>query len=119
MLGNEVEVHRVIPQELYDIATKAFTFARLAFPHLVYHLCEATRICIDRDTPIDVDRPITKRGIEYAKEAADNISRSVEDRASRSLHPSAVAVGEQQSQRQELEELSCCKGFSGGSSHRN
>ncbi|KAL4349834.1 hypothetical protein AHAS_Ahas10G0081600 [Arachis hypogaea] len=68
ILGNEVEVHRVIPQKLYNIVAKASTSARLAFPHIIFRLCEAACIRIDRDTPIDIDRPIIRRGMEYAKE---------------------------------------------------
>ncbi|KAL4287808.1 hypothetical protein AHAS_Ahas19G0223200 [Arachis hypogaea] len=68
MLGNEVEVHRLIPQEIYSIAAKASTSARLAFPHLIFRLCEAARVCIDKDTLIPVDRPITRKVIEYARE---------------------------------------------------
>ncbi|KAL4344481.1 hypothetical protein AHAS_Ahas11G0182700 [Arachis hypogaea] len=68
MLGNKVEVHQVILQELYRIATKVSTSARLPIPHLIFHMCEAARVHIDGDTPIEVDRPITRRGMEHVRE---------------------------------------------------
>ncbi|KAL4328579.1 hypothetical protein AHAS_Ahas13G0214200 [Arachis hypogaea] len=67
-LGNEVEVHHVIPQELYWIAEKASTSARLAFPHHIFCLSAKTRVRIDGDTPIDIDRHITRRAMEHARE---------------------------------------------------
>ncbi|RTK54036.1 hypothetical protein DRJ73_15330, partial [Enterococcus faecalis] len=35
MKGEEVEVHEVISNEIYKIAEKPSTMARLAFPHLI------------------------------------------------------------------------------------
>ncbi|KAL4294075.1 hypothetical protein AHAS_Ahas18G0191800 [Arachis hypogaea] len=68
MLGNEVEVHEVISQELYKVADKPSTQARLAFPHLICHLCNSAGIVIKGDIPIEEDKPITKRRIEHTRE---------------------------------------------------
>ncbi|KAL4366069.1 hypothetical protein AHAS_Ahas07G0169200 [Arachis hypogaea] len=50
------------------IVAKTSTSAGLAFPHLIFRLCEAANVQIDRDILIAVDRPITRRGMEYARE---------------------------------------------------
>ncbi|KAL4373828.1 hypothetical protein AHAS_Ahas05G0120800 [Arachis hypogaea] len=68
MLGNEVEVHQVLSQELYCILEKASTTARLAFPHLIFRMCEAARVRIDGNIPFELDRHINRRGMEYARE---------------------------------------------------
>ncbi|KAL4276948.1 hypothetical protein AHAS_Ahas20G0258200 [Arachis hypogaea] len=68
MLRNEVEVHHVIPLEIYNIIAKPSTLSRLAFSHLISRLCEAANVQIDRDMLIAVDRPITKMGMEYTRE---------------------------------------------------
>ncbi|KAL4277128.1 hypothetical protein AHAS_Ahas20G0276200 [Arachis hypogaea] len=68
MLSNEVEVHEVIPQEFYRIADKSSTTMRLAFSHIIYRLCAVAGAHIDRDTPIGIERPITKKDMEHARE---------------------------------------------------
>ncbi|KAL4356947.1 hypothetical protein AHAS_Ahas09G0137600 [Arachis hypogaea] len=68
MIGEEVEVHEVISNELYKIADKSSTMARLAFPHLICHLCYSARVIIEGDTPIEEDKPITKKRMEQARE---------------------------------------------------
>ncbi|KAL4294025.1 hypothetical protein AHAS_Ahas18G0186800 [Arachis hypogaea] len=68
ILSNEVEVHQVIPHERYKIAEKAFTSPRLAFPHLIHRLYGEAGAHIDGDTPIDVHRPITRKGMEHARD---------------------------------------------------
>ncbi|KAL4337129.1 hypothetical protein AHAS_Ahas12G0079300 [Arachis hypogaea] len=67
MLGNKVKVHQVIPLEIYNIVAKTSILSRLAFPHLIFCLCEATKVQIDRDILITVDRPITKKSMEYTR----------------------------------------------------
>ena len=68
MIESEVEVHKVIPQELYKIAEKPSTNARLAFPHLICHLCNSTGIIIEGDISIMEDKPITKKRIEQTRD---------------------------------------------------
>ncbi|KAL4321887.1 hypothetical protein AHAS_Ahas14G0155400 [Arachis hypogaea] len=70
MIGSEVGVHGVIPQELYKKAEKPSTLARLAFPHLICHLCNSAGIVIEGDIPIEEDKPITKRRMEQTREPA-------------------------------------------------
>ncbi|KAL4306397.1 hypothetical protein AHAS_Ahas16G0174200 [Arachis hypogaea] len=70
MLGEEVEVHKVIPQELYKVADKPSTEARLAFPHLICHLCNSAGIVIEGDIPLKEDKPISKSTTEHTKEPA-------------------------------------------------
>ncbi|KAL4300712.1 hypothetical protein AHAS_Ahas17G0228300 [Arachis hypogaea] len=69
MLINEVEVHEEIPQEFYRVTDKPSTSARLAFPHLIHRLCSAARAHIEGDTLIEKERPITKKGMEHARES--------------------------------------------------
>ena len=64
MIGEEVEVHEIIPQELYKVADKSSTWARLAFPHLICHLCNSAGIDIEGDILIEEDKPITKKRME-------------------------------------------------------
>ena len=68
MNGEEVEVHEVISLELYKIAEKPSPGARLAFPHLICHLCYSAGVIIEGDIPIEDDKPITKKRMEQAKE---------------------------------------------------
>ena len=68
MIGEEVEVHEVISQELYKVADKSSTMARLAFPHLICHLCNSAGIDIEGDIFIDEDKPITKKRMEQIRE---------------------------------------------------
>ena len=68
MIGEEVEVHEVISQELYKVADKSSTMARLAFPHLICHLCNSAGIDIEGDILIDEDKPITKKMMEQIRE---------------------------------------------------
>ena len=69
MIGEEVEVHEIIPQELYKVADKSSTLARLAFPHLICHLCNSGGIDIEGDILIDEDKPITKKRMEYTRDS--------------------------------------------------
>ena len=64
MIGEEVKVHKIIPLELYKVADKSSTLARLAFPHLICHLCNSAGIVIERDIFIEEDKPITKKRME-------------------------------------------------------
>ena len=68
MIGEEVEVHEVISQELYKVADKSSPLARLAFPHLICHLCNSVGIDIEGDILIDEDKPITKKMMEKTRE---------------------------------------------------
>ena len=68
MIGEEIEVHEVIAQELYKVADKSSTLARLAFPHLICHLCNSAGIDIEEDILIEEDKPITKKRMEQARE---------------------------------------------------
>ena len=68
MIGEEIEVHEVISQELYKVADKSSTLARLAFPHLICHLCYSVGVDIERDIPIDEDKPITKKRMEHTRD---------------------------------------------------
>ncbi|KAL4321333.1 hypothetical protein AHAS_Ahas14G0100000 [Arachis hypogaea] len=52
MIGEEIEVHEVISNELYKIAEKSSPMARLAFPHLICHLCYSAGAFIEGDIPI-------------------------------------------------------------------
>ncbi|KAL4365650.1 hypothetical protein AHAS_Ahas07G0127300 [Arachis hypogaea] len=70
MIGSEVEVHEVILQELYKIAEKPSTKVRLAFPHIICHLCNSVRIVIKGDIFIEKDKPITKKRMEQTGEHA-------------------------------------------------
>ena len=62
MIREEVEVHEVISQELYKAVDKSSTLARLAFPHLICHLCNSVGINIEGDILIDEDSPLLRRG---------------------------------------------------------
>ncbi|KAL4396653.1 hypothetical protein AHAS_Ahas01G0113400 [Arachis hypogaea] len=68
MIGEEVEAHEIIPLELYKVDDKSSTLARLAFPHLICHLCNLARIDIDGDILIEEDKPITKKRMEQTRE---------------------------------------------------
>ena len=68
MIGEEVEVHEVISNEIYKIADKPSTMARLAFPHLICHLCYSAGVIIEGDISIEEDKPITKKRMEQARE---------------------------------------------------
>ena len=68
MIGEEVEVHEVIANELYKIADKPSYMARLAFPHLICHLCYSAGVIIDGDVSIEEDKPITKKRMEQTRE---------------------------------------------------
>ena len=68
MTREEVEVHEVISQELYKVADKSSTMARLAFPHLICHLCNLAEIDIEEDILIDEDKPITKKRMEQTRD---------------------------------------------------
>ncbi|XP_057748138.1 uncharacterized protein LOC130967343 [Arachis stenosperma] len=68
MIGEEIEVHEVIAQELYRVADKTSTLARLAFPHLICHLCYSVGVDIEGDITIDEDKPITKKRMEYTRD---------------------------------------------------
>ena len=68
MIGEEVEVHEIIPLELYKVVDKPFTLARLAFPHLICNLCNSAGIVIEEDILIEGDKPITKKRMEQTRE---------------------------------------------------
>jgi len=68
MIGEEVEVHEVISQELYKVADKSSTLARLSVPHLICHLCNSIGINIEGDILIDEDKPITKKRMEQTRD---------------------------------------------------
>ncbi|KAL4315854.1 hypothetical protein AHAS_Ahas15G0226700 [Arachis hypogaea] len=67
MLRDEVEVHEVIPQELYKVTKKTSTQVRLAFSHLICHLYNSAVIVIERDIPQE-DKPITQKRMEHVRE---------------------------------------------------
>ena len=58
----------MISQELYKVADKSSTLARLAFPHLICHLCYSVGVDIEGDIPIDEDKPITKKRMEQTRD---------------------------------------------------
>ncbi|KAL4276432.1 hypothetical protein AHAS_Ahas20G0206600 [Arachis hypogaea] len=62
MIGSEVEIHEVIPQELYKKVEKPSTLARLAFPYLICHLCNLARIVIEGDIPLRRTSPSLEEG---------------------------------------------------------
>ena len=68
MIGEEVEVYEIISLELYKVADKSSTLARLAFPYLICHLCNLAGIVIEGDTLIEEDKPITKKRTEQTRE---------------------------------------------------
>ena len=68
MIGEEVEVHEVISLEFYKIAEKPSPGARLAFSHLICHLCYSAGAFIEGDIPIEEEKPITKKRMEQARE---------------------------------------------------
>ena len=68
MIGEEVEFHEVISLELYKVTKKPSTLARLAFPHLICHLCYSAGAIIEGDIPIEEDKAITKKRMEQARE---------------------------------------------------
>jgi len=68
MIGEEVEVHEIIPLELYKVADKPSTLAMLAFPHLICHLCNSAEVVIEEDILIEEDKPITKTRMEQTRE---------------------------------------------------
>ena len=68
MNREEVEVHEIISLELYKVADKSSTLARLAFPHLICHLCNLAGIVIEEDILIEEDKPITKKRMEQTRE---------------------------------------------------
>ena len=78
MIGEEVEVHEIIPQELYKVADKSSTMARLAFPHLICHLCNSAGIDIEGDILIKEDKPITKKKMEQAREPSHGAQEAQE-----------------------------------------
>ncbi|KAL4369986.1 hypothetical protein AHAS_Ahas06G0020600 [Arachis hypogaea] len=67
MNGEEMEVEDIIAQQIYSIVSNSSTHARVGFPHLIYHLCEAARVKVKNDFSIPVERPITKKTMEYVK----------------------------------------------------
>ena len=68
MIGEEVEVHEVISLEFYKIAEKPSPGARLAFPHLICHLCYSAGVIIEGDNLIEEDKPITKKRMEQTRD---------------------------------------------------
>ncbi|QHN82290.1 uncharacterized protein DS421_20g694540 [Arachis hypogaea] len=61
MLGKEVEIHQLIPIEIYTIANKESTEARLAYPSLISLLCKYAGVQMAVDEFIPVECPITKK----------------------------------------------------------
>jgi len=68
MIREEVEVHEIISLELYKVADKPSTLARLAFPHLICNLYNSAGIVIEGDILIEGDKPITKKRMEQIRE---------------------------------------------------
>ena len=59
MLGNEVEIHHLISYELYTIANKNSTDAKLAYPSLISLLCKDAGVRMGVDEFIPNKHPIT------------------------------------------------------------
>ncbi|XP_016168488.1 uncharacterized protein LOC107611032 [Arachis ipaensis] len=59
------EDYMVFKKSRSSITDKSSTSARLAFPHLIYCLCTAAGANIDGNTPIDINRLITRRGMKH------------------------------------------------------
>ncbi|KAL4329559.1 hypothetical protein AHAS_Ahas13G0312200 [Arachis hypogaea] len=70
MIGHEVDVGAVIPQQVYHIASNANTHTKLAFLHLIHRLCEASRINLENDFLILIKRLISMKTMEQAREYA-------------------------------------------------
>ncbi|KAL4393714.1 hypothetical protein AHAS_Ahas02G0079600 [Arachis hypogaea] len=68
MKGEVIELEDIIPQQIYNIASNLLKKARLDFPHLIYCMCEAAKVKVDKDFPILVERPITKKTMEHLRE---------------------------------------------------
>ena len=64
MLGKEVEVHHVIACEIYTIANKNSTEAKLAYPSLISLLCKEAGVKMGVDEFIPIEHPITKKSME-------------------------------------------------------
>ena len=64
MLGKEVEVHHLIACEIYTIANKNSTKAKLAYPSLISLLCKDAGVRMGVDEFIPIEHPITKRSME-------------------------------------------------------
>ena len=75
MIGNEVEVHQIIPLEIYKLANRDSTRAMLAYPNLIFRLCQVAKVLIQVDNFISVKNPITKQVMESSKIEDDNIKR--------------------------------------------
>ncbi|KAL4343992.1 hypothetical protein AHAS_Ahas11G0133800 [Arachis hypogaea] len=115
MLGNEVEVHWMIPQEIYRLADKAPTSTRLTFFHLIRHICEDAQVHIDGDTPLLLTNLSLGGGMEHARELG-HLWIEHQDHSTLLYQ----LVKEQLRQMCDLDELKCQRRFSGGSSsHHN
>jgi len=79
MIGEEVEVHEIISLELYKVAEKPSTLARLAFPHLICHLCNSAGVVIEEDILIEEDKPITKKRMEQTREPTHGPQQEYEE----------------------------------------
>jgi len=79
MIGEEVEFHEVISLEFYKVAEKPSILARLAFSHLICHLCNLAGVVIERDILIEEDKPITKKRMEQTREPIHGSQETHED----------------------------------------
>ncbi|KAL4365949.1 hypothetical protein AHAS_Ahas07G0157200 [Arachis hypogaea] len=68
MIGYGVAVEYIIPQQIYNIDSVANTHAKLAFSHLIYQFCKTTGVHIENDFPNLIERLISKKTIEHARE---------------------------------------------------
>ena len=64
MLGKEVEIHHLISYEIYTIANKNSTVAKLAYPSLISLLCKDAGVRMGVDEFIPSEHPITKKSME-------------------------------------------------------
>ncbi|KAL4315504.1 hypothetical protein AHAS_Ahas15G0191700 [Arachis hypogaea] len=91
MIGHEVDVSEVIPQQIYHIASNDNIYAKLSFPHLIYWVCEAAEVRLDNDFPIPIERLISRKTMEHAREYT-RVSRGgqAEEEAQQAHLPSLV-----------------------------
>ncbi|KAL4287430.1 hypothetical protein AHAS_Ahas19G0185400 [Arachis hypogaea] len=67
MIGKEVKVDEIIPNEIYHFASNPQPRALLGFPSITHRLCDAASTFIQNDIPIELGKPITKKLLEKVK----------------------------------------------------
>ncbi|QHO38814.1 uncharacterized protein DS421_4g123690 [Arachis hypogaea] len=75
MMGNEVEVHQIISREIYKLVNRVSTNAMLAYPNLIFRLCQEAKVMIPSKIFIPVVNHITKQVMESSKIEEDQLKR--------------------------------------------